>query len=235
MNLNLSDIIYIDSCETLDEEDSTASFAHREIKDATVSIPENPLHDDLNSRDSIQNPSEDINLDSVTSKNLLHKMSLSIFQLVIIFIFFLRFKKTYSLKLKAKNEMNMRLQKILNNSNKKVKDDLAKEMLEVKKKMEDGQKKLLKKKKEIEVQEKRVLKKKEEWEKKTLKEKQLCGEGMLKQLEEWEKRIINKGEVWKKRIKNEKIKLDKKMRKNKEEGEKKMLEIIEKFEKEMRK
>ncbi|CRG96559.1 fam-i protein [Plasmodium gallinaceum] len=233
MDLNLSDIIYIDSCETLDEEDSTEGFAHREIKDATVSIPENPLHDNLNSPDAIQNPSKDINLDSATSTNLLDKKSLSIFQLVIIIISFLRFKRTYSLKLKAKNEMNVRLQKILHNSNKKMKGDLEKEMQKEKKKMEDDQKKLLKKKKEIEVQEKGVLRRKEEWEEIKLKEKHGYDKSILKHLEEREKRILKRGEDWKKRTLKEKIKLDKKMRKNKEEGEKRMLEIIEKFEKEM--
>ncbi|CRG95244.1 fam-i protein [Plasmodium gallinaceum] len=232
MDLNLSDIICIDSCETLNEGDSTASCTHREIKDETVSTPENPLHDDLNSRDAILNQSEDINLDSVTSKNLLHKMSLSIFQLVIIFIFFLRFKKIYSRKLKAKNEMNVRLQKILDNSNKMVKDDLEKEMQEEKRKMEDGQKELLKKKKEMEYWGKEVLRHREEWER-TLKEKQVCDKSMQKELEERAKRITEEREKWKKRILIDKMELEKKMRKNKEEGEERMLKVIEKFEKEM--
>ncbi|CRG95508.1 fam-i protein [Plasmodium gallinaceum] len=232
MDLNPSDPININSNKRLNEGDSTAGFAHREIKNETVTIRENPLQDDLNSRDAIQNPSKDINLDSVTSKNLLHKKSLSIFQLVIIFIFFLRFKKTYSLKLKAKNEMNVRLQKILNNCDKKMKDDLENEMLEEKKKMEDGQKKLLKKKKEMEHREKGVLRHKEEWER-TLKEKHVCHESMLKVLEGRKKKITEEGEKWEKRMIIEKMELEKKMLKNKEEGEERMLKVIEKFEKKM--
>ncbi|CRG96028.1 fam-i protein [Plasmodium gallinaceum] len=217
MDLNPSDPININSNKRLNEGDSTAGFAHRVIKDATVSIPENPLHHNLNSRDAIQNPSKHINLDSATSINLLDKKSLSIFKLVIIIISFLRFAK------------------ILDNSNKKVKDDFEKEMQKEKKKMEDGQKKLLEKKKKIEAREKIILKGKEEWEKKTLKEKQLCGPDMLKQLEEWENRVINKGEVWKKRMLRKKAKLEMKMLKNKEEGDKRMLKVIEKFEKKMQK
>ncbi|CRG95503.1 fam-i protein [Plasmodium gallinaceum] len=210
MNLNLSDIIYIDSCETLDEEDSTAGFSHREIKDATVSIPENPLHDDLNSCDAIQNPSKDINLDSVTSKNLLHKKSLT------------------------KHEMRVRLQKILNNCNKKMKDDLEKEMREEKEKMEKNEKKLLKKKKEMEHREKGVLRHKEEWERK-LKGNEVCDKSVLKVLKGREKRITEEGEKWKNRMLIEKMELEKKILKNKEEGEERMLKVIEKFEKEMQK
>ncbi|CRG97400.1 fam-i protein [Plasmodium gallinaceum] len=233
MDLNLSDAISIDSNKRLNEGESTASFAHRAIKDATVSIPENPLLRNLNSRDAIQNPSKDINLDSATSINVLHKKSLNIFQLVIIIIFFLRFKRAHSPKLKAKHEMNVRLQTILDNSNKKMKRDLEKKIREEEKNMEKQEKKLLKKKKKIEEKEKRILREKEMWEKRTLKEKQECDKSKLKELEEWEKLIIKKGENWKKEMIIEKIKLENEIQKNKEEGEKRMLEIIEKFEKEM--
>ncbi|CRG96056.1 fam-i protein [Plasmodium gallinaceum] len=232
MALNHSDAISIESSERLNEGDSTAGFAHRAIKDETASIPENPLHDDLNSRDAIQNPSKDINLDSATSKNLLHKKSLSIFQLVIIIIAFLRFKRPHSLKLKAKHERD-RLQKIWDNSSKEMKGDLEEKMLEEKKKMEENEKKLLKKLKKIEVREKIILKKKEEWEKRTLKEKQECDESILKELEEWDKRILIKREDWEKRMLIEKEKLEKEILKNKEEGEEKMLKIMEKLEKKM--
>ncbi|CRG95473.1 fam-i protein, fragment, partial [Plasmodium gallinaceum] len=92
MDLNLSDAINIDSNKRLNEGDSTTGFTHRTIKDATVTKRENPLHNCfLKLRDAIKKPSKDINLDSATSKNLLHKKSLSIFQLVIIIISFLRF------------------------------------------------------------------------------------------------------------------------------------------------
>ncbi|CRG96926.1 fam-i protein [Plasmodium gallinaceum] len=222
MDVNPSDPININSNKRLNEGDSTAGIAHSAKKNATVTKRKNPLHNCFwKLRHANKKPSKDINLDSATSKNLLDKKSLSIFQL-----------KIYSRKLKAKNEMNVRLQKILDNSNKKVKDDLEKEMQEEKKKMEDGQKKLLKEKKEMEHREKGVLRHKEEWER-TLKEKQVIDESMLKVLEGRKKRITKEGEKWKKRMLKEKMELDKKMRKNKEEGEKRMLEIIEKFEKEM--
>ncbi|CRG97393.1 fam-i protein [Plasmodium gallinaceum] len=213
MDLNLSDIIYIDSCETLDEEDSTAGFAHREIKDATVSIPENPLHDDLNSCDAIQNPSKDINLDSATSINVLHKKSYNIFQLAIIIISILRFRARTT-KWKAKRERD-RLQKIWDNSSKEMKGDFEKKMLEEKEKMEEREKKLLKKKKKIEEEEKRILREKEMWEKRTLKKKKECDKNKLKELEEWEKLIIKKGENWKKEMIIEKIKLENEISENK--------------------
>ncbi|CRG98097.1 fam-i protein [Plasmodium gallinaceum] len=230
MDLNLSDAINIGYSETLNEGDSTAGFAHREIKDATVSIPENPLYDDLNSCDAIQNPSKDINLDSATPINVLYKKSLNIFQLAIIIISFLRFARAHSPKLKAKHERD-RLQKIWDNSSKKMKGDLEKKMLKEKKKMEDREKKLLKKKKEMEEWEKGVLREKAVWERRTQKEKQECGESMLKQLEEWEKRILQKGEDWEKRNIIEKEQLEKEILKNKEEGEEKMLKIMKKLEK----
>ncbi|CRG96924.1 fam-i protein, fragment [Plasmodium gallinaceum] len=91
MDLKLSDATSIDSNDNLNGGNSTVEFAHREIEGATVSIPENPLYDDLDLRDSIQNPSEDINLDSTSSTNLHHKNLLSIFHLVMIIISFLRF------------------------------------------------------------------------------------------------------------------------------------------------
>ncbi|CRG95494.1 fam-i protein [Plasmodium gallinaceum] len=230
MDLNLSDAISNGPNERLNEEDSTADFAHRTIKDANVSIPENPLYNDLNLPDAIQNPSKDINLDSATSKKLLHKKSLSIFQLVIIIISFLRFKRAHSTKWKAKRERD-RLQKIWDNSSKELKGNLEKEMLDVKNKMEDCEKKLLKKKKEMELWEKGVLREKEVWERRTRKEKQECGESMLKQLEDWEKRVLQKGEDWEKRKLIEKEKLEKEILKNKEEGEEKMLKIMKKLEK----
>ncbi|CRG97391.1 fam-i protein [Plasmodium gallinaceum] len=150
MDLRLSDATSIDSSHNINEGNSTVGFAHRAIEGATVSIPENPLYDDLDLRDAIQNPSEDINLDSNSSMNLHHKKLLSIFQLVMIIISFLRFARTYSPKLRAKHKERVRLQNKWNNRDKKMNDDWEKmeEKWNERKQKENREKEELNKKKE---------------------------------------------------------------------------------------
>ncbi|CRG95994.1 fam-i protein [Plasmodium gallinaceum] len=150
MDLKLSDATSIDSNDNLNGGNSTVDFAHREIEGATVSIPENPLYDDLDLRDAIQNPSEDINLDSTSSTNLHHKNLLSIFHLVMIIISFLRFARTYSPKLRAKHKERVRLQNKWDNRDKKMKGDWKKmeEKWNERKQKENREKEELNKKKE---------------------------------------------------------------------------------------